>query len=85
MTTTTLTGTATDNSVPPQTFSTTIILTSTPTPLAMTIAAVPQSAVAGTPRTVTEVASGGTPPYTYTLTGPGVNLSNATGVFSVTV
>jgi hypothetical protein len=85
MTATTYTGTVTDNSVPPQTFSTTIVMTSTPPPLSLTITGVPQSAVVGTPRTVTEVATGGTPPYTYALIGPGVNLSNATGVFSVTV
>jgi hypothetical protein len=79
---TTYTGTVTDSAG--QAFSVNLNLTVTAPPLALTISGSPQSAVSGTPRTVTEVASGGTPPYTYTLTGPGVNLSNTTGVFTVT-
>ena len=85
MTTTTYTGTVTDNSVPPQTAQLSLTLTTTAPALVMTsMTGVPQSAVVGTPRTVTEVASGGTPPYTYSLTGGGVSLSNATGIFTVT-
>jgi hypothetical protein len=77
----TYTGIVTDSAG--QSFSVNLTLTVV-APLTMTITGAPQSAVAGTPRTVTEVASGGTPPYTYRLTGPGVDLTNATGVFTVT-
>jgi large repetitive protein len=83
MATTTYTGTVTDSSTPPQTFSATIVLTSVAPPLSMTITGTPLSAPTGTPRTVTEVATGGTPPYTYSLS-PGGQPNNTTGIFTVT-
>lgn len=59
-----------------------------PPPLVVTGTVVPQSAPAGTERTITITASGGVPPFSYTCTADGVPLTAVPGspnVFKVTV
>jgi hypothetical protein len=58
-------------------------INTTAPPVVTSVTVVPQSAPAGTPRTITVVATG-TAPITYNLTSPVVQ-TNTTGVFTVTV
>ena len=77
-----VTGTVVDADGQSTPFTGTITTTST-SPTVTSVTVVPQSAPAGTLRTITVVATGDAP-LTYNLTAPAV-ATNTTGVFTVTV